>query len=507
MELTHQPCPNCSSSDGYSYNTEKGVGKCFVCGQSSFVAPKAMPITLPEEYAPVKQTLEPNFTYKAHRGVSEDTMKFYDVKDYGGRHTYVYPSGASKTRYYPTKNFSAKGSCSKELFGSDKFPKGCAPKITITEGELDALSAYQMLSVAKGVYPVVSLPSATPSNDMWANVRDYLSSFETIVLCIEFDGPGNEVADKITRMFPNVIRMELANGCKDANEILEANKAQEFKNLWWNAKRTIPDNINATCEDFLKLYNEEQKGKFVPSGIVELDAKISGWAEGHYTLIKARTGIGKTEFIRYIENSFLNGGVPFASWHLEETQLRALLGLVSYDVGQNVTRKDLILERGLEDPVKESIKGIAEKELYYQFSMNEDCSAQDVIDQIRFMRAAFGCKFIIMEPVQDILNISGDESKESILAEFAIRVSKIAAETGVGVIMVAHTNDDNEIKYCRMLGQRASVVINLERDKDAENEEDRNTTELFIEKNRPTSLEGHAGSIFFDLESFTVKPF
>ena len=139
--------------------------------------------------------------------------------------------------------------------------------------------------------------------------------------------------------------------------------------------------------------------------------------------------------------------------------------------------------------------------------MNEDCSAQDVIDQIRFMRAAFGCKFIIMEPVQDILNISGDESKEAILAEFAIRVSKIAAETGVGVIMVAHTNADNEIKYCRMLGQRASVVINLERDKDAENEEDRNTTELFIEKNRPTSLEGHAGSIFFDLESFTVKPF
>jgi twinkle protein len=509
MEISRQPCPNCSSSNAYSFNTIKGVGRCFSCSKSSHVNPadsfyeaERNPPVEPKDTHPAQEG-----TYKEHRGVTEATMELYGVKDYGGRHTYVYPSGASKTRYYPTKNFSAKGSTSKELFGTDRFPQGSSKKVTITEGELDAMSAHQMLNDGKWTYPVVSLPSATPSNDLWPNVREYLSSFETIVLCIEYDGPGNEIAEKINRMFPSrVVRMDFHNGYKDANEMLEAGRSKEFKNLWWGAKRIIPNNINASYEDFVGLFESETKGVFVPTGIPELDAVILGWAEGHYTLLKAKTGIGKTELVRFIEHTFITEGVPFGSWHLEETQLRSLLGLVTYDLEHNVTRKDLITDQGLEDVVKESIKGISEKELYYQFSMNEDCSAQDVIDQIRFMREAFGCRFIIMEPVQDILNISGDESKESILAEFAIRISKIAADTGVGIIMVAHTNDDDQIKYCRMLGQRASVVINMKRDKDAENEVDKNTTELFVEKNRPTSLEGHAGSIYFNRDTFTIKP-
>lgn len=32
-ELAHLPCPMCDSSDAFSYNTEKGVGKCFSCGK------------------------------------------------------------------------------------------------------------------------------------------------------------------------------------------------------------------------------------------------------------------------------------------------------------------------------------------------------------------------------------------------------------------------------------------------------------------------------------------
>lgn len=517
-ELTHKPCPNpnCDSSDAFSYNTDKQVGHCHSCGKGypqkgitySQEVLEAYP--LKQDWDKVHSQSEANAVsegYHNHRSVTAKTMEVYGVVGTENYHKYIYPNGGYKKRTFP-KNFTAHSISSDEFFGMNHFPAGCSPNITITEGELDALSAYQILNTSKYINPVVSLPSGTPSKSFWGKVRDYLNSFEKIILAIDNDEVGDEISNKFIRMFPNKVhKMSFPEGHKDPNDMLMKGKVQEFRNLWWNVKPTYPNNIRVTSEDFINLLNEEKSGVFVPTGIIELDEKLEGLAEGHYTLLKARTGIGKTELVRYLENNFLNRGVAFASWHLEESPLRSLLGLVSYDIDNDVTRKSLIKEKSLVEDVMQSIESISGKELYYQFNMTESCTTEDVIDQIRFMREAYGVRFIIIEPVQDVLNITDSSNKETLLSELAIRISKIAAETGVGVIMVAHTNDDNEIKYCRMLGQRASVVINLERDKTAEDETTRNTTQLFIEKNRPTSLEGHAGEVFFDKEKFQVRPF
>ena len=69
----------------------------------------------------------------------------------------------------------------------------------------------------------------------------------------------------------------------------------------------------------------------------------------------------------------------------------------------------------------------------------------------------------------------------------------------------AHTNDNGDPKYCKMIGQRASVIIDLYRDKDAEDSNDRNTTHLRVEKNRPCSEEGKSVTLLFDPMSFTLQ--
>ena len=55
-----------------------------------------------------------------------------------------------------------------------------------------------------------------------------------------------------------------------------------------------------------------------------------------------------------------------------------------------------------------------------------------------------------------------------------------------------------------MIGQRASVIIDLHRDKEADNIEERNTTYLKVEKNRPCSEEGQAGKLSFNLDTFML---
>ena len=75
----------------------------------------------------------------------------------------------------------------------------------------------------------------------------------------------------------------------------------------------------------------------------------------------------------------------------------------------------------------------------------------------------------------------------------------------MGIVTIAHTNDDGDPKYCKMIGQRASVVIDLSREKEADSLEERNTTHIRVEKNRPCSEEGNAGTMRFNLDTFTLR--
>src|SRR5437879_4077699 len=118
-----------------------------------------------------------NYTYEylPWRNVTKETMAFYDVKtkiDEEGKPISVgfqYPNGNFKIRNLDSKDFyTVKDKAPEGLFGRDKFSAGQSRYVTITEGELDALSLSQALSSGGSLSgsPVVSVQSAvTASRD------------------------------------------------------------------------------------------------------------------------------------------------------------------------------------------------------------------------------------------------------------------------------------------------------------------------------------------------------
>jgi twinkle protein len=508
----------CGSSDAFSYNSE-GYGKCHSCDTNYPSRKKTLewaaeryPTIQKDEYSFTPKKIEPivpqdpsNGNYESMRGIDEAVMTEYGVLTFPDRQEYVYPSGGIKVRTLPKKGFFAKsGFKSDELFGMNLFTAGCSKIVTVTEGEIDAMSVFQIVQ-SKFTNPVVSLPSATPSKKLWENCAEWLNSFEKIILSVDNDDAGNALADNIAKLFPNKVYRVDHRPFKDANEFLKAGKASEFKNAWWNAPKYTPENVMNSTQDFLSLYKDTPEHQYIPTGIEALDDKILGLMQGHFTVIKAPTGIGKTEIMRYLEYNMLQKKVPIAAWHLEETKLRTLLGLVSYECGDNLTRRDLIEEKDAEDQVLSAISSLTADENFYQFYLSDGQDADDLIDQIRYFAVACGVKFVFFEPIQDVLVGSSDESKEQMLADLSVRLSKLSAELNVGIVTIAHTNDDGQMKYCRMIGQRASVIVNLGRDKDSEDLEERNTTYLTVEKNRPCSEEGNAGMMRFNTETFTLR--
>jgi hypothetical protein len=233
-----------------------------------------------------------------------------------------------------------------------------------------------------------------------------------------------------------------------------------------------------------------------------------GLMQGHFTLFKAQTGIGKTEFMRYLEYRILKNypDIKIATWHMEETKLRSLLGLVSYELNDNVTRKDLIEQKQLDEKVKDGIRELTKDERLFQFFLNDEDDPLDLLTHIRYLSQACDVNYVFFEPIQDIAaNMGAEESKEQFLADLAVRLSKLAAELGVGIVTIGHTNDDGQVKYCRMIEQRASVVVDLQRNKMAEDADERNTTKLLVTKNRPVGPTGYAGQLKFNTETFTLE--
>lgn len=523
-EVIHQPCPfiGCGSSDAFDYEDQKKVGLCRSCGQVyphknmkiHDWAREAYPLgSLSAKYKDetMKDTLdviEGVGEYVEHRGIQPNTMRFYNCQtffDSNGnpvKHSYIYPDGGNKTRVFP-KEFYVKGFKSDQLFGMNLFPAGSAEAVTITEGELDAMSAYQMLG---SKYPVVSLPSATPSRKLLENAKDWLGSFKKIYLSLDADDKADKFATTLMQLFPGRVYKVPHDKYKDANEFLEAGAGELYRKAWWSSGLYTPENIYATEEKFLELLHDTPDHAYVTTGITDLDAKILGLMQGHFTVIKAPTGIGKSEFMRYLEYNLIKNypTVRFASWHLEETKLRSLLGIISYYLNDNVTRKDLIQQKGRMEDVEAAIKDITHNTGYMQFHL-EEADADALVDQIRVLTQVYGCQYIFFEPIQDVVTISNDDSKETILADLSVKLSKMAADLNVGIITIAHTNENGDPKYCKMIAQRASVVIDLERDKEADNLIDKNTTNLVVKKNRPCGFEGEAGQLLFDSDTFTLS--
>lgn len=524
-----RPCPfeGCYSSDAFGYDDEIGIGKCFSCRgdfphkgmkiREDMKGVYLLPHEINGETTMTTQKLsvvpEASLTqYKGdYRGIKSEVMDFYSVvtlADTEGtvvKQSYIYPSGGIKTRVHP-KTFTAQGLKQDELFGMDKFNSASSTTVVVTEGELDAMSAFQMLDKK---YPVVSMPSANPSKKLWLGpAKDFLESFQKIIVSTDNDDAGNGLADKLASMFPNKVYRIPHDKFKDANEFLQNGAAPSYRSAFRNVKKYTPQNVWNTPDQFLGILHEKDDAKYIPTGIQAFDDIALGLMQGHMTVFQAPEGIGKTEFMRYLEYHMIKNhpNVPIAICHLEETKKRSLLGLASYHLGKDVTRQDLIDTNGMQGAVDQAVLEMTQTENLYQFQIGVDEDPMVLLERIRFFRQACGVEYVFFEPIQDLAyGRTTDDSIEKWLSALSVQLSRMAAELNVGIVTIAHENDDGQIRDCRTIGKRASVVIKLERDKMAQDDDSRNTTTLLVTKNRPAGTTGHGGSLFFDADSFTLS--
>jgi len=530
-EISHIPCPddNCGSSDAYSWNEENKVGHCKSCGigtweykgslwarQGKNTKPwilkgldEPMEDVFGDDKATTKATKSKDGFYSDFRGIKSHVREFYGVKQYNtpNRVEYKYPSGGVKTRYIDDKSFSIKGASSDELFGMNYFPSGSSKFVVITEGEEDAMAAYQMLSHNGYTTPSVSLPSATPKKIIWEKCFKWLDGFEKIILSLDNDGKADHIKDTLFDLFPNKVFVMDHGSIKDANDFLLQGKQKDYRDAWWKAKPYSPAGFVVSVEDWFEALESETPYEYTPTPIKGFNEINRGLVKGGITVFKALPGTGKSSMLRMLQHDLVvTHGKTVAVLMMEEMKSTTGRAMATYELGKNVMTKEDAEKNGVgETEVREALRAVVGDRRFISFDINPQNPVEDCLKQCKYAVAVYGAEYIFVDHLQRLAYLGGTDSATSALTELGVKLTEFSKRNNVGIMCISHVNEDGRTKYASAIEEEAIMVIEMKRDKVSDDPREQNTTYLTTSKNRPFALTGSCGMLMYDSETTMVS--
>ena len=526
--VKHVPCDTCSSDNNGSLYSD-GHTYCHKCGTH----------TLPENVTEDYNTMPLDMSTNSHpiakgfisaikdRGITKDTADKYGVyiqQDSDGeqlKHYYPYYDVnnnliAYKVRDVPTKNFTANppGAMSAGLLFGQQICQEKGKYLTICEGEIDAMSVYQMLG---SKWPVVSIKDgATSAVKNCKRSYDFINSYDNIVVCFDMDKPGQENARKVAELFePNKCKIVFLDPkMKDANEYLKANRTEDFSRAWWAAKAFTPAGIINLKDVGDALYEEtNQTTCLYPwQGMNE---KLYGIRTGELTTLTAGTGTGKSSVMRELMHHILkNTEENIGVISLEENTRSTIFHLMSVEANAR-----LYIKERREDHTPADLRKWQEATVgtgrFFAFDHFGSMGTEEILARVRYMVKALDCKWVFLDHLSILVSgLEGMDERKNIDV-LMTKLRSLVEESECALILVSHLRrasgdsgheDGKEVSLSHLRGsqsiaQLSDSVIAMERNQQSDDDNIANTTTIRVLKNRYTGETGVACHLFFNKDT------
>ncbi len=543
-EITHQSCDikgGCGSSDAMTINMD-GSRKCYSCGRFEPAPAGNHDKRTDMKEKPTASTLVEQ-TQEAE-AIADRRITVFAAKKYGvktgkeGKLYFPYHDESGKLVAYkvrrPDKTMHSEGTIKDAvLFGQHLFPAGCAKTITIVEGEFDALSSYDLQG---SKYPVVSI-----KNGAQAALADckrsfqYLNGFDSIVVNFDNDEPGQKAAAEVCALFSGKARNLKLNQHKDANDYLMENKRQAYKDEWWAAGVYVPAGIIRGSE----LHHLVTEPVALPIARYPWDGfnlMTYGIRKGELITLAAGSGIGKSTIVRQVmEHIIATTDLNMGYLPLEDGVDAAAQGLMGLSVNKRLhlpTRQQMI-DYVLNDPkniVKKPELGVevtqAEREEAFQkvlasdritfLGSKGDSSVDTVCNNITYMVKGLDCPLIFLDHISILVGLNharrGGDEREAI-DDTMHRLRSITDETGATIFILSHLSKPqgggagheeggrvrlSQLRGSAAIAQLSNLTLVLERNNQADNEDERDTMIARVLKNRFSGDGGIATALKWD---------
>jgi twinkle protein len=511
---THIPCPKCGSSDAAAINSD-GWRHCFSCNEREKVneATEQMVSRTPSPQFDVILTALAKATPRAipDRKLTPDTVNHYRVVVEDDRQIYPYYSAgdsntpvASKTRL-KGKVFLTAGDVSEAgLFGQQAFSAG-GKYVVLCEGELDAMAAYQMM----GGYPAVSVRSgASGALRDCKQEYEWLDSFECIVVCFDGDEPGVEAAQKVAELFGGKSKvMKHVKTYKDACDYLKADDAATFNNVFWKAETFTPDGIVCGSE-LWEVVNSPVESAAVFYPFDGLNKITYGIRPAEMVTVCAGSGLGKSQFLREIIFAIKQSCTDsIGLMMMEESVRRTALSLMSLAANKPL---HLPTTEASDDERKQAFDQVLGDGQIFLFDHFGSSDVDNIVARVRYMAKAMDCKYVFIDHVSIIVSAQSNGDERKAIDEIMTKLRTLVQETSISLFVVSHlkrpeskgheegaTTSLAQLRGSASIAQLSDIVIGLERNAQAEDTTERNTTRVRVLKNRFSGETGKACSLLY----------
>ena len=521
--INRKPCFKCDSSDA-CIEYDDGHHFCFSC--ETYFPPnhksEGNMIQQQNSYQ-LNKNKSFNFAAIADRKISEKTCREYGVtvSMQGSMitdHRYEYYDKdnnhiATKFRQTQDKKFYSEGNMSGAvLFGQNKFNQG-GKYITVCEGELDAMSAYELLG---SKWPVVSIKNGAASAlKNCQQALDYLNKFDQIVLCFDNDKQGREAEQKVAKLFePNKCKI-MSLDLKDANEYLKTGQRERFVNTWWNSRTYTPVGIINLADLGTSLYDEKiNETCLYPWS--KMNEKTYGMRTGELVTFTSGAGMGKSSIMRELMHHIMcNTEDNIGVLALEENTRNTAFNIMSVEANARLYIKE-IREQYTQEQLNDWQKKTIGSGRFFAFDHFGSIENDEILDRVRYMAKALECKWVFLDHLSILVSgqeDNGDERKSIDILMTKLR--SLVEETGIALLLVSHLRrpsgdrgheDGREVSLSHLRGSASiahlsDAVIALERNQQADDDVEANTTTIRILKNRYTGDTGVACHLHYDKDS------
>ena len=411
------------------------------------------------------------------------------------------PSGW-KLRNLDKKMFSTHGYMKRDVepFGWQQAISSGSKRLYVTEGELDAMSVYQVLrqhqkrEYSHLVPAVISVPhgaqSALQCLNLWAD--EIVRKFQEVVLVFDNDEPGKDAQIACTSVLPNALTVSLP--ANDPNDCLMKGLDRALNNTLV-FKAYPPKTTSIVALDTLV----EEALAPVPEGLAWPWASMTDLTRGlrfgetHY--IGSGVKMGKTDIANALTAWYADTyELPVYMANFEETNVRTTKKVVGKVTG-----------RVYHDPKKEynpddfraDARRIKGKVHFVNAFQSADWSSvkRDIIYSVHHL----GVKIVMVDPITNFTNSMVAGEADAFLRGFAQEVSTLARDLNVAVFLFCHCKAPDsgpthemggKVRSAQFTGSRAmaracNYMWGLQGTKDpALPVEQRNTRELVLLEDR-----------------------
>ena len=402
----------------------------------------------------------------------------------------------------------------------------------ISGGETKALTTYQLLDDdrqrrGKGEYESTAVVCSTlGESGAWKQVQaryKFFDQFEKVIICMDDDEAGREATEKIAKVLPKGKAFVMKMRYKDADEYVKAGAEREFITDFWKALDNpwVPAGIVGSGDLGEKMLAEAALEKVpFPPFMKELNELTAGGIGlGRIVNIGAGSGIGKTTIVDTMLYDWIYTSphlVGIVSMELNAGQYG--ISMLSRHIRrkiENIKDKDEKIRFMQEEWVQK-----AQKELFFKpdgthrfFLVDDrDGSLEDLKAVVEELVIRCGVKVVVLDPLQDILE-GLKEDEQGLFMKWQKGLCKSHNVTFININHIRKSGNGQQANSNgRMISEEdfhgsstifksASLNILLVRDKMNEDPIIRNTTFIYVSKNRVNGATGPGGCFVYDNET------